>query len=702
QFLKSLYDEKLLRLDKGSGEWQFNLERIRGMGITDNVVELMAGKIQKLSEETQCVLKLASCIGNQLDLNTLTIVNEKSLSQTSDDLWEAVREGLVIVDFEYPLSQPSPAEGGRGLFANSEFRFLHDGVQQAAYALIPDEEKKAVHLNIGRLMLRSYQLLEENTITPNPEFDIVNHLNLGSELITEESERVELARLNLAAGRKAKSSTAYQAALEYFNAGIALLKTQTLNPESRNSWDSDYDLMFALHLEAAECKYLCGHFEEAERDFDLLLERARTRLDKARVYNPRITQYENMSRYGDAVRCAMEGLALCGVSFPDSPGERHIALEAELSAIRALIGDRTVSSLIDLPIMKDPEVRMVMKLLTNMTSSAYYSGDKLLILLNIVAMVRLSLLHGNTEESAYGYVLHAFVNVVRGDYKSGHDFGMLALRLNERLNSPTLSAKVLSSFTWAVGLWRMPWEASFPYARESFRCGVETGLFCDAAYGNFSESWYAMLTGRDLGRFIKEYEPNLATLKKLRLNNYVDAQKVILNWALALQGQTTNGLSLSDGQSDESRFIQAYEKDPFFMTYFGVAKTHLYLTFEDYRVALDSARGAQQVVDILEGTVWHVLLSFLTGLSLAALYRDADEEERRSYLVELEATSGLLEVLAENCPENFLCWSLMLRAELARISGRDIEAMPLYEGAIRYAGEKKNLMNGALANELYA
>ena len=92
--------------------------------------------------------------------------------------------------------------------------FLHDRVQQAAYALIGASAKHAVHLQIGRLLLARISDRERWERL----FEIVDHLNMGRELLSREQEKIELAQLNLEAGLKAKSATAYASALIYLKA----------------------------------------------------------------------------------------------------------------------------------------------------------------------------------------------------------------------------------------------------------------------------------------------------------------------------------------------------------------------------------------------------------------------------------------------------------------------------------------------------
>ncbi len=676
QFLKELRDAGLLRFDDRRELWTFEIEAIARAGMTDNVIDLMTGKLQRLSPGTQRVLTLAACIGNPFDQQTLGIVSEQSPEGLRAALEESINEGLVL---------PAAAASG------AAYSFLHDRVQQSAYALIPAERKRTVHLAVGRL------LLGQMSRDPSDEriFDVVHHLNLGRGLITDGAERLALARLDLDAGQKAKSATAHEAALGYLSAGIELLTGDT--------WSSDYELAFTLHLEAAECLYLCGRFEDAEREFSLLLERAATSLDRAKVYRLRGLQYENMSRYADALASALDGLALFGVSFPDAAVEREAALEREMAAVQSLLGGRTIASLVDLPPMTDPGIRMVMNLLTDIWASAYILGHPVLARLISATMVRLSLVHGNAEESAYGYVTHAItVGPVRGDYRSAYEFGRLALQVNERFHDSRRRAKIHQQFHAHVNLWRQPMATCIPYAREACRSGLETGDFLYAAYGASTEAWPAILSTQDLSQFVRDYAPSVAVIRKLKAQSFADALLILLNWARALQGATRGPLSLSSEEMDEEEYLRRYDGNPFFTTFHAVARMHLRYLFGEYQQALDAAWFARGVVYHLSGTIWPVLFDFWNGLTLAANYGAAAEEERRGWLEEMEHARDSLAVLADSCPENFLCQSLLLSGEIERVRGSPLAAFDLYDRAARYAGETGSVQYQALANELSA
>jgi predicted ATPase/transcriptional regulator with GAF, ATPase, and Fis domain len=689
QFLKTLRQEGFIEFDYERCCWTYDLEAIARAPLTDNVIDLMTRRIQRLSARTQHALTLAACIGNPFDQSTLAIVSERSPEAVADDLQEAIDEGLIL-----PVARDDYAaetQDAAAVAPHTAYAFLHDRVQQGAYAMIPDAGKQPVHLTVGRL-LRS---LMETDRSEEKLFDVVHHLNRGGSLLCDEHERVGLARLNLSAGRKAKSSTAYAAALDYFNAGLGLLTDA--------HWEREYDVMFALHVEAAECEYLCGNFDSATTQLDELLQRATTKLDKARVYSLRLVQHEHRSRYADALASARAGLALFGVSFPTTADDKQAALDREIEVIQSLLGGRSIEALLELPVMTDPETRMVMSILTDIWSSAYLIGDALLACLISATMVRLSLVHGNLAESAYGYVTHAItVGPVRGDYLSAYEFGRLALKVNERFNDSRRRAKIYQQFHAHVNLWRQPLHTCIPYAREACRSGLEAGDFLYAAYGACTEAWPALVASQDLAQFLRDYTPSLALIRKLKNTGFADAHQLILNWARALVGETNAPVSLSTAGFDADDYAETYAGKPFFTMFHLTARLHLAYLFEDHEQALAAAQKARRIAHHLAGTIWPVLLDFWGGLTLVACANKAGEDERRAYLQEGREAQAALAMLAENCAENYRCPSLLLAAEIERVAGREMAALDLYEQASRYAAQIGMIQYQALANELYA
>ncbi|HEV8428278.1 MAG TPA: sigma 54-interacting transcriptional regulator [Pyrinomonadaceae bacterium] len=682
EFMKHLHDEGLIRFDDQTLSWSFELKRIVESDVTENVIALMVKKIEKLDARTQELLKRAALIGNSFDVEVLAWATGQLPEELRDDLQAAIREGLVVPGSSY--SRPDDLSA-----SVTVYRFAHDELHRACYNIMPPEQRTEVHLSIGRLMRDNWGPEAEG----GRIFEVVHQLNLCRHLISTESERLNLIRLNLIAGRKAKASTAFQTALDYFS-----LSRNDLAPED---WLTNYELCFEVNIEAAECSYLCGDFAAAETLLETLLERAENSLDKAKVYSLRIVEYENLIRYTDALQSGRQALALFGFLLPDSVQKSQAALEVEIESIHALLGERAIESLIESKSINDPEIRMVMNLLTAMWPSAYLTGDVVLTRLLSAIMVRLSLVYGHCEESAYGYVTHAItVGPVRGDYKSAYEFGKLALRVNERFHDSKRKAKIYQQFQAHVNLWRRPLQTCISYAKEARRAGLETGDFTYANYGAFTETWPALLSTNDLQKFVSDYSENLEFIQKLRLTNFADAQLLLLNWARALIGETAQSASLSTELFDELEYAQKYRGNPFFMNFYHLAKVQLGFHFGKYDEALEHASNADWIVSPLVGTVWPAVWAFWRGLVLAVTCTPAKAPQET--VEELERLKDYLVRLADNCAENFRCHSLLLSAEIERIAGRTLAASDLYEQAISFARETDSLQNLAFANERYA
>ena len=203
----------------------------------------MLGKLRRLPHHTQTALQQLACLGNVADIALLSLVFGQSEEEIHTPLWEAVRTGLIL-----------RLEGS--------YAFLHDRIQEAAYALIPESERAEAHLRIGRALLAS---LTAEGLTEHL-FDVANQLNRGAALLVDHDEKVRVAAIDLRAGRKAKASAAYASARAYFAAGMALL--------DESDWSSQYELTFSLWLERAECELLCGNSEKAGQLIAELLPRA--------------------------------------------------------------------------------------------------------------------------------------------------------------------------------------------------------------------------------------------------------------------------------------------------------------------------------------------------------------------------------------------------------------------------------------------
>jgi transcriptional regulator with GAF, ATPase, and Fis domain/predicted ATPase len=668
QLLKTLHRENLLRFDPAACSWVFSLDHVADRATTDDVVELMTSRIQRLDPKTQRTLMFAGLLGGRYRASTVAAASESTVADTEAGLREAVAEGLVMM-------------------AGDTYRFLHDRVQQAAIGLLPDADRGPTHAAIGRRLLAQW----DRSAAPEQVFEVVGHLNRGLEF-HEAADRLAIARLNLDAGRRAKAATAWESAAGYFDRGIACLGSEV--------WSLDANVGFALHLEAVDCHYLARHFTAAEGYAATALAHARSPVEAAQLHALQMVVHENLSQYELAVTSGRTGLALLGVMVPDDAGAAA-ALETEIQTIEKLRGGRTIGSLIDLPAMVDPSTQLAMRILTSLWSSAYISGHQVVARWISASLVRLSLTLGNTEDSAYGYVTHAItIGPERGDYAAAYEWGRLALAVNERFDDRKRRAKIHQQFHAHVCLWRRPLAECLPHAREATRAGLESGDLNYAGYGAVTETWAAFPIANDLAKFVRDYEPAVAVVERLHLDHFRSALRVMLGWALALQGRTVAPTSLTHSHFDETSYLQKFGGEVFFRTFYFTAKLQLCVLLDD----VAGARAALRELDrgTLAGTIWPVLADFWGGLALTARFASTTPEDQARDWARLVRARDSLQVLADNAPQNYRVMALLLSAEMARVTRHTDEAVRLAAEAVAYATEVGNLHQQALGNEIGA
>jgi PAS domain S-box-containing protein len=672
QFFIALTDEGLLAFDPVASAWQWNIDRIRAKSYADNVVDLMAGKLKRLSATTQEALKQLACLGNVAEIATLTLVHGETEEAMHAALWEAVRAGLVI-------------------HQDNAYRFLHDRIQQAAYSLIPEGHRAEVHLRIGRVLLASMTAdkLAEHL------FDVANHFNRGATLLVDRDEKAQVATIELRAGRKAKASTAYASACVYLVAGMALL--------DESDWERQYELTFSLWLERAECEYLTGQFASAEPRLSLLSTRARTTVDSAAVTRVRINLYTTLDHSDSAVEVGLDYLR----RVDDGRWPLHATAEDVRQAYDRLLqrlGSGSIESLVDLPLMTDPDRRATMDVLTMLTSPALFTEENLFRLV-VCRMAALSLEHGNSDGSCLAYAwLGSVLGMYFGDYQAGFRFGRLGLDLVER-GLDRFRARVYLVFAVHVVNWTQNLSMSRDLLRRAFAAAQVTGDLSYVAYSCVDLVTNFLASGDPLGEAEREAENGLEFVRKMSFGLISDCMTGQLRLIRMLRGLRPAFTSFDGAEFDEGRFEQRLESKPqlaFAASWYWIRKLQACVYAGDYASAVSAASKAASVLWTTPTQFERAEYHFYAALARAAYCDMAAAEERPQHLEALASHLKQIAVWADNCPATFANRAALVGAELARLEERELDAERLYEQAIRSAREQGFVQNEGLAHEVAA
>ena len=677
QLIKSLHHDGLLKFDYDIQQWRWNIIEIQQQTITDNIVDLMVSKLRQLPEETQTILQLASCIGNTFDLQTIATVSQKTSPQALEALQAALKEEFILpLDNNYSdISNQDYTGTIQDLTVkNLTFKFLHDRVQQAAHTLIPEARKQAIHLQIGRLLLESLDEQQQQ----DQVFKIVNHFNIGLNQIQDPTEKLRISKLNWLAGQKAKSSVAYESAVNYFRNAMAL----TLE----NGWTQYYKFMVSLHKNKAEAEFLDGNFECAERLLNKTICYVKNPIETADSYNSLVLLYTIEGRYEEAIEAGKTGLKLLGFDLPDETLSQ--ALDGEIVAAQNSLKNRSIASLINQPILADARHQVAIKLLMNIDPVAYLSSKSNLYLFVSVKAVNLSLRYGNIPESVKAYSNYGFIlGSVLGDYNSGYEFGLMARKLSEKLNSPQQQCKSSSLLSNWMQCWARPIQGAAELNLSGYYAGIESGEVQFAGYNLFGMVCNQLFEGISLTKIsfdLKTFWPFLDRTKNQVAIEFFDAvQQFILGFS---PSETSNPV-LDSIESPMGKAISHILE---------IQQSYL---LNDLNTALVHIQAVEQYLPALLGFTTSAEYPFYAALTLIASLPNVSRETKLLYWSQINVHQAQMQTWAKQCPDNFQSRYDLLQAEIARVNGQPWDAINLYDQAIAHAQVNQFIQIEAIACE---
>ena len=687
EFINKIYREKLLRFNTEKGGWEWELDRIVQLSVTDNIIELLVERLNRQPEDVRETLCLASCIGNTFHASLLAEIRNAPLQDTIDLLLAAVREGFLL-----PVREIHAVEGAQGETYN--FRFLHDRIQEASHALLGARDIRGIHLAIGRAILKSMDPDSSEDLI----FEVLAHFGKAIELVTDESEKLAISSLGLAAGKKAGASTAYSQACGFLSVGISVI--------SDHGWEKHYRLMFDLHREMSYFLYLAGELEESDEFFRIAVGKALTDIDRGDISASRVTLFTLTGRHVEAHDIGIEALNMLGISIDGRSETLMPQIGADLMDVQKILAERNIRDVLDMPLVKDPLINSQMKALVEVSVASYFFNPNMFILV-ILKMLKLSLLHGNTSESSVGYVTFGALQCqnMMMSYTRGFEFGRLAIRLNEKIGNRALDGRLYYMFGTFINHWKQHIETSLPVLDKSHLLGREYGDFLFSAFAAGVAVINRLILGRmNLADVLEECEANIAFSKKVKNVTWVARQRLTRQIILSLMGRTEEGGSFGDVHYNEIEELKKMQSIKYMLgvAHYYLNKAKMLFLLGKYDEALDASEESEKTVS-LHNTTFLVTEHYLyQTLILLAPVQSAAEEKKKRFSDLIERNKGLFAKWTESCPENFECRYLLIKAEMERNAANELEAMRLYDRAIMNAEENHHPVMAALANELAA
>lgn len=672
QFLHTLHNEKMI-VHKGAQGWQWDVGDISRMKVADNLVEMMAAKIEKLSMNTQDVLKICACIGNRFDLETLASVRGTSVDVALGDLTEAINEDMVSR-------------------MGDLYVFRHDRIQEAAYLLVSDREKLQLHYRIGKLAL---DMVTQDEL-PNKIFYIVDQLNLGVQMITDSGEQERLVRLNLEAGKKAKSSAAYVPAFNYFKSGIALLEE---NPRAKQ-----YDLALDLYSESTEAAYLMGDYDKMNEVAEIALTYARTTLEKVKIYTPRIYACVAREDFQGAIEVALPVVRLLGVRIPRKPTRIHVAME--LMKLKIGLAGKKPESLLDFPAAIDPELIALGKILASMGHAAFYTDPNLLAFI-ILKAFRLMFKYGHlVPEHAFAFTGFGIVLAVGlWDFKGAIEFGKLGLKFVEKFGVRDQECRTIFVYNALVRHWKYSMKESIEPMMEGYRIGMETGDLGFATFNLYFTEVHHIFTGMELSGLEKTMERNNRTIAGLKQGHTLTLQSITWQSILNLLGRCDDPLQLTGKAIDAEKLLPSWKsaENRAALSVYWFVKLIMFSVFSEYRLALQASVEFKKYMDAQQGVLINKYAVLLDSVARLMVYQEASFFEKIKHRVLIKIDQLKMWAWAGSAPMNCSYMYNSMKALCAwMIDGNLAEAEKYFELSIRQCREYGDFIVEGIASEMIA
>ena len=686
QFLTVLSEKDLIGYSLEEKRWIWDLAAIEFLAVTDNVVELLIDRLHRFSAETRRLLSLAACIGNTFDLESLELISGEESGELYENLLPALETGLILgfsraPELDNPLAGAS-AEGG-------SYKFLHDRVQQAAYALIAQKEKQTVHLQIGQTLLKQYAPGKSDALL----FDIVHHLNLARGLKGGSKERSHLAELNLEAGLRARAASAFEQALQYFTLGLDLL--------GATAWKRHYPLALSLHEAATEMSWLCGRFELMEKLAGAVKDNVREDLDLANVYQCLIKAYTTQGELKKALKTGEEILEKLGCQLSRLSPDQW---QQTLVQIKPNLASKSAEEVMRFEPLTQPDAKVLVHILYELHLPYSEAGVTLDDgLWQPIASKRISLLlnHFHPKQSPDSYGLLGMIYCVyMQDFEFGYGLNRLGIQLMEALDLKEINCRVSGGFNGGTRFYREPLSASLDPLLEAHKVGIETGDFLYAGRSAVARCQIAFICGKELNWLKGELSTLKLALKKI---DYIIGSPQVEMLMKAVMILMEEPASLSSGIMDPYDRVTGAGYVYREQSSFNYQKLVLQYLFEEYEAARETVFEMINLMKTYKDSLFDPLTNCYLSLALLALCDQGPEGEKEEILTQVNDNQALLEKLARSAPPNYRHKHHLVEAERLRILDGESDAiMSHYDQAIALARENEFIHEEALANELAA
>ncbi len=692
EFLELLYRERLIGFDISANQWRWDIEQIAVQEITDNVVGLMAGRLEGLAPDARRVLELGACIGGRFELQALADLSTMPLPCVVSRMREAVDAGVLMIIGDQGYGGALETVQGTTNGYAATVAFVHDRIRQTAYDAMPPEQRRAVHLDIARLLAG-----ERTAEAPEQQlFELLHHYNIGQRLIQDRDERMRLCALNVDASRQARAATAYAIAFDYLETALALLPPDAVT--------ADYDFALGLYIETAEAAYLCGNYKRMQSVIDRALAEIDDVLDQVKLQEIRMAAHLAQAERFEAIELARRLFRQLGAAVTVPRRARRWHAIAAMLMVRWKLRGKSADDFRRMPMPRSRRLRAMVRLGSLLGSAAYQVRPDLYLL-----MVYGGITAAATRQYCTQPMVYASFAVLQctdlGQIRSGQEFAALAIELAERQGVPRGTARALFMYAAFVRHWCEPLQSTVDLLDEAHRLSMAAGDFNYAMHANCIYGYHAFYSGMHLGRFAEQMSTRRDMAVELEQGALQYYCAVLGQMASNLMGESNDPLELTGISYDETVSLPRHEAegDKGMILCAHVMKMQLAYLFGAYERARAAADIVHHHKQAARGNYGVVVFYFFDALNCLALCRTARGAGHWRLLRRAQDARRRLRIWSAHNPDSNRHKLCLIEAEYLRLrDDRALAAHALYDQSIARAQEQGFVQDAALAAELAA
>ncbi|MDH3326159.1 MAG: ATP-binding protein, partial [Gammaproteobacteria bacterium] len=650
QIISHLKNNNYFQFSQSIKSWVWRT--IPQLSNSKNVVQLIDTLLKEVAPDELTVLKYAAILGNRFcseDLQAVCIVPNVKL----------VLDGLMNKSFFN--------------YFDDEYRFSHDRVQQAVFALISKQDETSIHCDIGIKLLNKLSIKENR----NRIYEIASHLNKAIEFKKDDILFIANVRdLNLLAARRARSEAAYLIAEMYAQQAASLL--------NEDSWKENYTLSFDIYHERAMTEYLVGDVAQALKHVVSILDNVPHLDEQVISFSLLKDIYTNQGlKYEDLLNQGLLILQKEGEQISLNPDLLTTAIEFQEARVNEFFKNNEINTVLYLPDSSNRKSELLVRFYMELWEVGYYAGRVDLMRFCMLRMVTESLSFGNTNVSSLGYMMYASVLSGQGKYDEAHAIGKMAVELNRQFDNKVLVPKLNNLFCNYISFHKKRFSESVVLYYESGQVSRETGDYLFGVWATFFYIWSLFLSGEKLSKILVESEKQMLFVKQTNDEKMLQAYSVLQAFIKSYIFPSEFDESCENDILDVVAYWQSEDFLPGPVWYAILAMQKRYSEGR-YQGALDVAD--EFAVDFSAEIVMFPLSQFYLyrTLSIIGVARENDEKLSAKNEALVEDALNIIDVWANSCPENFLYQIKLIMAEYASLKN-DPASLGYYYEAITAA-----------------